>query len=234
MAIAVTNPSCLALTGNASDPHLHSSPTLPPSPRQPEQETSLMWPPGLNSRDKFAESTVSTGPAKVHDPAVRDSEVAMLEADDEVLRCIEARARALQGWRPRLRIERLQLQRYGPAGHYKHHFDWHGGRGVDRISSFLVYVDANCTGGGTEFPRLGIESETLTRGEGRRWCQFVECDEDGNLQGAGVTFRPVRGNAVYWENLRADGEGYQETWHAGLPVLTGRKVGLNIWSWYQF
>ena len=43
-------------------------------------------------------------------------------------------------------------------------------------------------------------------------------------------FKPRAGNAVYWENFRADGTGYDETWHAGLPVTKGVKVGLNIWS----
>jgi prolyl 4-hydroxylase len=45
-------------------------------------------------------------------------------------------------------------------------------------------------------------------------------------------FKVVPGNAVYWENFMADGtgRGYEETWHAGLPVRKGVKVGLNIWS----
>jgi prolyl 4-hydroxylase len=48
----------------------------------------------------------------------------------------------------------------------------------------------------------------------------------------GTVFRVVPGNAVYWENFRADGtgRGFEETWHAGLPVRKGVKVGLNIWS----
>lgn len=91
-------------------------------------------------------------------------------------------------------------------------------------------------GGGTEFPLLevpGLKKEV--------WCKFVECKEsDGSdekkledvEQGKGTTFKPVPGNAIYWENFRADGSGagYDETWHAGLPVKKGVKVGLNIWS----
>jgi prolyl 4-hydroxylase len=49
----------------------------------------------------------------------------------------------------------------------------------------------------------------------------------------GITFKPITGNAVYWENMRADGSGYLESWHAGLPVKSGVKIGLNIWSWLQ-
>lgn len=82
-------------------------------------------------------------------------------------------------------------------------------------------------GGGTEFP--------LLRGvEGREWCSVVECEEGSGGEGEegerGVVFKVVPGNAVYWENFAADGRGFDETWHAGLPVEKGVKVGLNIWS----
>jgi len=113
-----------------------------------------------------------------------------------------------------------------------HHYD--GGPG--RISSFMVYLEANCTGGGTNFPRLKVQ------GDKRKWCEFVECDESGetveqnaqvNEKLEGVTFKPIKGNAVFWLNYSPDGRGYEEAWHAGLPVMTGTKIGLNIWSWYQ-
>lgn len=96
----------------------------------------------------------------------------------------------------------------------------------------MVYVDADCKGGGTEFPR--IKMPDVRRG---RWCEFLECDQDNQDPGKqhedkwGVTFNPIKGNAVFWENLRPDGRGYEETFHAGLPVTSGTKVGLNIWSW---
>lgn len=91
----------------------------------------------------------------------------------------------------------------------------------------MVYLEADCTGGGTNFPRLKMPAD-------KKWCEFIECGGDGEgLEYEGVTFKPITGNAVFWENLRADGSGYRETWHAGLPVLSGTKVGLNIWSWYQ-
>jgi prolyl 4-hydroxylase len=156
----------------------------------------------------------------------------LLDRDDTV-RCVENRARAFQGWQPDLHIERLRTQRYGAGGHYKHHFDWSGGnKDADRVSTFMVYVDANCEGGGTEFPRVKMP-ET---GRGR-WCEFLDCgtsddeNSDGGSEKIGVTFKPLKGNAVFWENIRSDGRGYQETWHAGLPVVSGMKVGLNIWSW---
>jgi prolyl 4-hydroxylase len=185
------------------------------------------------SEDKFEPSTVTSGTEE--DVSIRKdirlSEVAMLDRDD-VVRCIEHRARDFQGWRPNLHIERLRTQRYGTGGYYTHHYDWSGGSGrtQNRVSTFNVYVLGECEGGGTQFPRISMP-ET---GRGR-WCEFLECkdDEEGEEgeEKMGVTFRPITGNAIFWENLGPDGNGYEETWHAGLPVLSGTKVGLNIWSW---
>ncbi|KAK3682729.1 hypothetical protein B0T22DRAFT_471829 [Podospora appendiculata] len=161
------------------------------------------------------------------DSTVRDSEVALVPRTDSV-RCIEDRARALQGWRDEVWIEKLRVQRYGPGGHYRHHFDWSSNRGGwGRVSSFMVWVDdgdGELRGGGTAFPQLRPRRD-------KRWCAFVECSGDEDAA-SGVIFKPKPGNAVYWENFRSDGtaRGYEETWHAGLPVTKGVKVGLNIWS----
>lgn len=113
----------------------------------------------------------------------------------------------------------------------------------------MVWVDAaqDLEGGGTEFPYL------RRRGVSKVWCRWVECaastssggsdssssheekakdpHEDG--EDMGLIFKPAPGNAVFWENFRPDGtgRGWEETWHAGLPVRKGFKVGLNIWSW---
>lgn len=102
-----------------------------------------------------------------------------------------------------------------------------------------VHTD-NIEGGGTEFPHLQLNVPD------ERWCRWVGCPDrkSANAGGeklkraegepiTGVTFTAVPGNAVFWENFRPDGtgRGWQETWHAGLPVTRGTKVGLNIWSW---
>lgn len=135
-------------------------------------------------------------------------------------------------------IERLRVQRYGLGGHYSHHYDWtRAYAGWGRVSSFMVYVDddnGQVEGGATEFPRLARQKDP-------RWCKFTECGDDAEVaerdghsenDGLGVSFKPKAGVAVFWENFRSDGtgRGYDETWHAGLPVTRGRKVGLNIWS----
>ncbi|EAL92385.2 hypothetical protein KXW29_000326 [Aspergillus fumigatus] len=197
---------------------------------------------------KYTPSIIYNGITERVDPSTRLSERALLDRDHTV-RCIEDRARAFQGWRPHLYIERMWAQRYNASGHYRHHYDWAGSvaRGGDRASTFMVYLDDNCTGGGTNFPRLRMPVD-------RRWCRFLECHGDEETlevgdgakdtaprketarargTGEGITFKPIKGNAIFWENLRPDGTGYPETWHAALPVTSGTKVGLNIWSWYQ-
>jgi prolyl 4-hydroxylase len=157
---------------------------------------------------------------------VRHSEKAPLPRDQTV-KCIEERARTFQGWRPYVFVEKLWAQRYTSGGHYTYHYDWSTAtQKSGRISSFMVYLEANCTGGGTHFPRL-------QRPAGNEWCKFIECDAGEDELKEGVIFKPVAGNAVYWENMRSDGSGYPESWHAGLPVESGSKIGLNIWSWLQ-
>ncbi|KAF2877807.1 hypothetical protein BDV95DRAFT_480508 [Massariosphaeria phaeospora] len=184
------------------------------------------------SEPNFRPSTVWTQGHERLDPSVRLSEKAPL-ARDATVKCIEERARTFQGWRPHVFVEKLWAQRYHKDGHYTYHYDWSTATPTaGRVSSFMVYLDANCTGGGTHFPRL-------QRPRGGEWCRFVECeadgdgDGDGDLVREGTVFKPVRGNAVFWENIGPDGSGYEESWHAGLPVKTGTKMGLNIWSWYQ-
>ncbi|KAI0417282.1 2OG-Fe(II) oxygenase family oxidoreductase [Xylaria grammica] len=194
------------------------------------------------SEPLFEPSTFTNdGQQTRRDILIRDSEVALIPRT-HIVRCIEARARSFQGWRDDLWIERLRTQRYGPGQHYTHHFDWgSSARGWGRLSSFMVWVEADdIEGGGTEFPRL------QRNGPDQHWCRWVECPnpDSANLGGGktkkeegepitGVIFKAVPGNAVFWENFRPDGtgRGWQEAWHAGLPVKRGIKVGLNIWSW---
>ncbi|KKA28270.1 hypothetical protein TD95_001836 [Thielaviopsis punctulata] len=182
----------------------------------------------------FQPSTITHDGASTHfDPSIRLSEVAVLPRTPTV-RCIEARARALQGWRRHLWLEKLRTQRYTPGGHYAMHYDWStGAGGWGRVSSFMVWAaaSADLVGGGTEFPYL---PRAEVRSGSAHWCRFVECAETHDGRAAeGVVFKAVPGNAVFWENFRADGsgKGYQETFHAGQMVEQGTKVGLNIWTW---
>lgn len=240
--------------------YCRTSADLLPEP-DPSQDRKLT----PKSEPLFEPSTVTNNGETTHrNPTVRDSLVALIPRT-RTTRCVEARARALQGWREDVWVERLRTQKYVPGGHYAHHFDWGANvGGWGRVSSFMAWVGVSggLEGGGTEFPLLpsrgasvlGPAGEGEVKGRGSElkrdeeggkvktgeeedpWCKFVEC-EGGRVKtgpdGRGVTFKAVEGNAVFWTNFRADGSGsgYRETWHAGLPVTKGEKVGLNIWSW---
>ncbi|KAK1749863.1 2OG-Fe(II)oxygenase superfamily protein [Echria macrotheca] len=150
---------------------------------------------------------------------------------DEIVKCIEQRAMEFQGFDTKeSQLEPLQLVKYGPGEHYDYHTDWLADpqyttsfNGGNRMTSFLVYVyvSNDTTGGGTGFPLVDAPRD-------ERWCGFVECDEPF---GSGVVFRPVEGNAIFWENLiPGTGRGDGRTEHAGLPVTSGEKIGMNIWT----
>ncbi|KAL1902999.1 hypothetical protein Sste5346_000911 [Sporothrix stenoceras] len=196
------------------------------------------------TRDTFAQSAVADkGKADgraIH--KVRTSQSTNVPRD-EVVRCVEERALRFQGLYGQYdKLEPLQLVKYGPAQHYHYHTDWFtdalhatAAQGGNRQSSFFAYVHvSNATapegkllGGGTSFPLLNAPPA------GDKWCAFIDCDEPWER---GVTFRPVQGNAVYWDNLlpRTEGEdtrtGDPRTLHAGLPVVSGEKIGMNIWT----
>ncbi|KAH6849738.1 hypothetical protein B0I37DRAFT_403703 [Chaetomium sp. MPI-CAGE-AT-0009] len=82
------------------------------------------------SEPLYTPSTIThnAGQSTERQPGVRDSEVALVPRTGPV-RCVEDRARALQGWRDQAWVERLRVQRYRAGGHYAHHFDWSSGRG---------------------------------------------------------------------------------------------------------
>ncbi|TKA80630.1 hypothetical protein B0A55_01868 [Friedmanniomyces simplex] len=187
----------------------------------PEEATHLI---DLSSPN-WQTSTVFNAGIESTNSSIRKSEKALLPRTPTV-QCLETRALSFQGWPPNTAIERLWTQRYNVSGHYAHHYDWSSdSRTARRASTFMVYLGAECTGGGTEFPRI---ARPVGDGEGK-WCEFIECEGGGE----GVTFKPRAGSAVFWMNFDTDGRGYKETIHAGLPVTSGTKIGLNIWSWYQ-
>ncbi|KAK0612784.1 hypothetical protein B0T17DRAFT_384309 [Bombardia bombarda] len=182
------------------------------------------------SRDAFRRSAIGGGSRS----AQRTSSSAYI-GRDPVVHCIEERAAAFQGHDvSRAQLEPLQLVRYAPSERYNLHTDWFSDKsdadagwklatnGGNRISSFFsyVYVSSDTTGGGTNFPLISAPKD-------ERWCDVVDCDEPWER---GVTFRPIEGNAIFWANLYADGSGDQRTLHAGLPVTSGDKIGINIWT----
>ncbi|KAI1169583.1 putative prolyl 4-hydroxylase alpha subunit [Nemania sp. FL0916] len=178
------------------------------------------------SEGRFQRSKVYGGyDESVVDPDLRISETAQIDNNDEVVRRIRNRAAKFQGSRGnRTKVEDLAVQRYHADGFYSYHYDWDPTLTEgNRITTFMVYLVGDCTGGGTNFPYLQKPSD-------RQWCNVIECDEGENAY-QGVTFKPIAGSAVFWENFHTNGSGHQGVFHAGLPVESGVKIGLNIWTW---
>ncbi|PKS05590.1 hypothetical protein jhhlp_008108 [Lomentospora prolificans] len=183
-----------------------------------------------HSKDNFKHSAINTGAGSTIDNKIRTSSSTTVPLDDPIVRCIESRATAFQGFdTPASHVEPIQLVRYSSGEHYHFHTDWfidpahstarHGGQ---RVSSFFGYVGVGegTTGGGTNFPILNAPRDEA-------WCRFIDCDEEYER---GVTFKPIEGNVVYWQNVGDNGMGDDRTLHAGLPVTSGWKVGMNIWT----
>jgi len=176
------------------------------------------------SETQFKPSVLWSDDGKLDiDPSYRSSVTATL-GRDKVIEKIEDRAKAFPGYDSSGLIKPLVVQKYELGNQYRDHYDWfHNSQSIggNIESTFFVYIEANCTGGGTNFPRLKAPRD-------EKWCEFIDCDrpfEDG------VTFKPITGNAIFWRNLEGGGEGHKSTLHAGLPVTSGTKMGLNIWTW---
>ncbi|PIA92546.1 hypothetical protein CB0940_04092 [Cercospora beticola] len=155
--------------------------------------------------------------------------VSAVVPDDPVVACIRKRAADFQGFMPVGHVEDIQLVKYGTSDEFRPHFDWHPGMLNPRVSTFFVYLacddkenGGSCEGGETGFPRWSGLFAT-------EWCNqgFVDCKQSKE---GGIYFPPVIGNAVFWHNFYPNGTGVDGTYHAGMPVRKGRKVGLNIFS----
>eukprot|EP00045_Choanoeca_perplexa_P002770 m.26664 g.26664 ORF g.26664 m.26664 type:complete len:500 (-) comp11697_c0_seq1:53-1552(-) len=134
----------------------------------------------------------------------RISTAAWLEPDhDVVLAKIQTRINAAT----QLNLtsaEQLQISNYGIGGFYETHYDHHSNNERtlpegDRLATFMIYLNHVRKGGFTAFPRLG------------------------------AAVQPGFGDAVFWYNLNADGQGDSRTLHGGCPVLQGSKWVANKW-----
>ncbi|NXL68696.1 P4HA3 hydroxylase, partial [Chordeiles acutipennis] len=127
---------------------------------------------------------------------------------DPVVRALEQRIAAVTGLdlRPPY-AEYLQVVNYGLGGHYEPHFD-HATSGKsplyrmksgNRIATVMIYLSAVEAGGSTAFI-------------------------SGNF-----SVPVVKNAALFWWNLRRNGDGDGDTLHAGCPVLAGDKWVANKW-----
>lgn len=105
--------------------------------------------------------------------------------------------------------EGIQAQRYDVGQQFKQHTDYfepgtpeyaqHAGAHGNRTWTFMVYLNDVEAGGSTRFFALDH------------------------------AFEPVKGMAVVWNSLRADGTVNPDSIHAGMPVEAGHKIIITKW-----
>ncbi|KAM8853168.1 prolyl 4-hydroxylase subunit alpha-3 isoform 2-T2 [Synchiropus picturatus] len=103
--------------------------------------------------------------------------------------------------------EYLQVVNYGIGGHYEPHFDHATSptspvfklKTGNRVATFMIYLSSVQAGGSTAFIY------------------------------ANFSVPVVENSAIFWWNLRRNGEGDDDTLHAGCPVLLGDKWVANKW-----
>ncbi|MBS7350553.1 MAG: 2OG-Fe(II) oxygenase [Comamonas sp.] len=137
------------------------------------------------------------------------SSVMLTRAETPLIDRIEQRLAKLTQW-PIENGEGLQILRYHPEQQYKPHYDWfdpekagssvHLKRGGQRVGTTVMYLQPPLTGGATSFPSVGAQ---LTA--------------------------PM-GGAVFFQNLRPDGQPEALSLHAGMPVETGEKIVMTYWQ----
>ncbi|XP_029963479.1 prolyl 4-hydroxylase subunit alpha-3 [Salarias fasciatus] len=103
--------------------------------------------------------------------------------------------------------EYLQVVNYGIGGHYEPHFDHATSpsspvfrlKTGNRVATFMIYLSSVEAGGSTAFIYANFSVPVVERA------------------------------AIFWWNLHRNGEGDEDTLHAGCPVLIGDKWVANKW-----
>jgi prolyl 4-hydroxylase len=102
-------------------------------------------------------------------------------------------------------IEQLQVVKYSPGQEFAKHHDWFSPEyrkingNKQRQYTIFVYLNDVQNGGTTYFPDLNM------------------------------SFQPIRGNALFWENCKTHNICHTSSLHQGNPPLNETKYGLNIW-----
>eukprot|EP01112_Ceratiomyxa_fruticulosa_P007824 TRINITY_DN2035_c0_g1_i1.p1 TRINITY_DN2035_c0_g1~~TRINITY_DN2035_c0_g1_i1.p1 ORF type:complete len:206 (-),score=47.04 TRINITY_DN2035_c0_g1_i1:66-683(-) len=132
-----------------------------------------------------------------------------LQSQNDLIKQVEKKALRLIGCKLR-DLEPLQLVKY--EGSNKEKFDAH-----------YDYFDVET-----------FKEEI--KGRGQRYytilVYLLEPEEGGETTfvNLGLSFKPVQGDALMWNNLLPDNKGNPKTLHQGAPVIKGRKIAMNIWS----
>lgn len=184
----------------------------------------------------FGQSQVTNDGNGIVNTAARRSETAFLPEGDPVCECLASRMKSLLRNIQHEHVEPLQLVRYANHGdQYRLHTDWSETprsiidqeynvmRQSRRPGSIFLYLEDSYEGGEAFFPYVASISPTADNEK------YTISDNS-----EGLLIRTRRGSGVFWNNLHANGSGDFRVTHSGLPVLSGKKVGLNIWSSYVF
>jgi prolyl 4-hydroxylase len=152
------------------------------------------------------------------------------ENEDPLVECIRQRALSMQGNGLGVKVEKTRVQRYDQYGHFADHFDAEDDETAvrakgNRMATFMLYLSEPSSGGGTIFPQLKTDFNPPDK------CKIIDCSGERNNA---TTFRPTAGNALFWMNVHKDGRLHLDTYHAGMPVLSGVKTIMNIWLWQEW
>lgn len=106
-----------------------------------------------------------------------------------------------------VRGETLQGQKYEVGQYFRPHLDWFQGDAYNnhclhsgnRTHTFMLYLNDDFEGGGTDFPNLG------------------------------KTVKPEKGKAVFWRNMDDNGNGISDVMHEGMDVTKGTKYIVTSW-----
>jgi prolyl 4-hydroxylase len=182
---------------------------------------------------EFQPSVVKKGGRMVDTPD-RTSWSAALSRDEPVVECILERSRKFMGTMMAPGKDDMgppQLVRYTAGQRFNIHHDWFErfqpsrdddrDRYFNRLASFFVILQDNCTEGETHFPYIKpIAPQNFADKETAVWREHER---------GGLAFRPIAGNALFWVNLYKNGTGDRRVMHAGLPLKDGLKTAMNIW-----
>lgn len=145
----------------------------------------------------------------VQHQARTSTSVEFTRAEIPLIDTIEHRLAALTGW-PTENGEGLQVLHYAPGQQYKPHFDWfdpkhpgsgrHLQRGGQRVGTTVIYLATAEEGGGTCFPKVGLEVS------------------------------PRAGGAVFFHSTDMTGQPDEMSLHAGTPVVRGTKIVMTYWQ----
>ena len=189
----------------------------------------------IHTGEALLEPSPVTGYGSNAQSQSRTSWSAPLPGDDRVVQCVLARAERFMGTlmapgRDEMGV--AQMVRYTPGQKFDLHYDWFqrprlkdGDNGrqrvYNRVATFFVILQENCTEGETYFPHIKPISSQVRGDVGARvWREHEE---------GGMAFKPIAGNALFWVNLMSNGTGDSRVLHAGLPVKSGMKTAMNIW-----